>query len=117
MKIEPLKYKKQKLMKNILTTTDNNINDKSEFYLGFKKGVNDSFEIFTNFVDLFKKYKNNVKLLMNEQKDVWSKFVKFYKNQSNTNKSNYLSIYNNWLFEFIFHDINDMNINDFLSIV
>jgi hypothetical protein len=117
MKFEPLKNKKQKLMKDILIKTDNNLTDKSEFYLGFKKGVNDSFEIFTNFIDLFKRYKNNVKLLMNEQKDVWLKFVQFYEKQSDTNKSNYLSIYNNWLFEFIFHDINNVNLNDFLSIV
>jgi hypothetical protein len=103
-------------MKDLLTETDNNLTDKSEFYLGFKKGVNDSFEIFTNFVDLFKRYKNNVKLLMNEQKDVWLKFVQFYEKQSDTNKSNYLSIYNNWLFEFIFHDINNMNLNSFLNI-
>jgi hypothetical protein len=116
MKFEPLKNKKQKLMKDILIKTDNNLTDKSEFYLGFKKGVNDSFEIFTNFIDLFKRYKNNVKLLMNEQKDVWLKFVQFYEKQSDTNKSNYLSIYNNWLFEFIFHDINNMNLNSFLNI-
>jgi hypothetical protein len=117
MKCEPLKYKKQKLMKDILTTADNNITDKSEFHLGFKKGVNDSFEIFANYVDLFKRYKNSVKLLMNEQKDVWLKFVHFYENKSDTNKSNYLSIYNNWLFEFIFYDINNMEQDGFLSIV
>ena len=116
MKCEPLKDKKQKMMKNVLTSTDNNINDESEFYLGFKKGVNDSFNIFASFVDLFKKYKNNVKLLMNEQKDVWLKFVQYYETQSDTNPSNYLNRYNNWLFEYIFYDINNMNPNDFLSL-
>ena len=116
MKCEPLKDKKQKMMKDVLTSTDNNINDKSEFNLGFKKGVNDSFDIFASFVDLFKKYKDDVKLLMNEQKDVWLKFVQYYETQSDTNTSNYLNIYNNWLFEYIFYDINDMNHNDFLSL-
>ena len=116
MKCEPLKDKKQKMMKNVLTSTDNNINDESEFYLGFKKGINDSFNTFASFVDLFKKYKNNVKLLMNEQKDVWLKFVQYYETQSDTNTSNYLNIYNNWLFEYIFYDINNMSPNDFLSL-
>ena len=116
MKCEPLKDKKQKMMKDVLKSTDNNINDESEFYVGFKKGVNDSFNTFASFADLFKRYKNNVKLLMNEQKDVWLKFVKYYETQTDTNKSNYLNIYNNWLFEYIFHDINDMNPNDFLSL-
>ena len=116
MKCEPLKDKKQKMMKDVLTSTDNNSNDKSDFNLGFKKGVNDSFNVFASFIDLFKKYKNNVKLLMNEQKDVWLKFVKYYETQSNTNTSNYLNRYNNWLFDYIFYDINNMSPNDFLSL-
>ncbi len=116
MKCGPLKDKKQKMMKDVLTSTDNNINDKREFYLGFKKGVNDSFNVFASFVDLFKRYKNNVKLLMDEQKDVWLKFVQYYESQSDTNTSNYLSRYNNWLFDYIFYDINNMNPIDFLSL-
>ncbi len=116
MKCEPLKDKKQKIIKDVLKSADNKIDDKSEFYLGFKKGVNDSFNVFASYVDLFKKYKNNVKLLMNEQKDVWLKFVKYYETQSDSNTSNYLVRYNNWLFEYIFHDINNMNTNDFLSL-
>jgi len=116
MKCEPLKDKKQKMMKDALKSTDNNINDESEFYIGFKKGVDDSFNVFASFVDLFNKYKNNVKLLMNEQKDVWLKFVQYYENQSDTNTSNYLNRYNNWLFDYIFYDINNMSPNDFLSL-
>ena len=116
MKCEPLKDKKQKMMKNVLTSTDNNINDESEFLLCFKKGVDDSFNVFTSYFDLFKKYKNNVKLLMNEQKDVWLKFVQYYETQSDTNPSNYLKRYNNWLFDYIFYDINNMSPNDFLSL-
>ena len=75
---EPLKNKKQKMEKDILKSTDKRINDKSEFYLGFKKGVDDSFIVFASYVDLFKRYKNNVKLLMNEQKEVWLKFIQYY---------------------------------------
>ena len=116
MKCEPLKDKKQKIIKDILNSTDNNVNDESEFYLGFKKGVDDSFNTFASFVDLFKRYKNNVKLLMDEQKDVWKKFVKYYETQSDKNKSNYLNKYNNWLFDYIFYNINNLDSNDFLSL-
>jgi hypothetical protein len=113
---EPLKNKKQKMEKDILKSTGKNINDKSEFYLGFKKGVDDSFNVFASHVDLFKRYKNNVKLLMNEQRDVWLKFVKYYETQSDVNTSNYLSKYNNWLFDYIFHDVNNTDPDDFLSL-
>jgi len=116
MKCEPLKDKKQKMIKDFLISNDNSIDDKSEFYSGFKKGVDVSFDVFASFVDLFKTYKNNVKLLMNEQKDVWLKFVKYYETQQDINTSNYLNRYNNWLFDYIFYDINNMSPNDFLRL-
>jgi len=97
---EPLKNKKQKMMKDVIIFNDKKINYESEFYLGFKKGVDDSFNTFSFYIDMFKKYKNNVKLLMNEQKEIWLKFVKYYETQSNTNNSNYLSKYNNWLLNY-----------------
>jgi hypothetical protein len=116
MLCEPLKNKKQKMMNEVTSLIDKKINDKSEFYLGFKKGVDDSFNVFTSYVDLFKRYKNNVKLLMNEQKDVWLKFVQYYETQSDTNTSNYLSKYNNWLFNYIFLGIDNGNFDDFLNL-
>ena len=116
MKFEPLKDKKQKMMKDVLKSTDNNNNDKNEFYLGFKKGIDDSFNVFASFIDLFNRYKNNVKLLMNEQKDVWLKFVQYYEAQSDINKSNYLSRYNNWLFDYIFYDVNNINPDGFFKL-
>jgi len=116
MKCEPLKNKKQKMKKDILALTDERINDRNEFHLGFEKGVDDSFEIFASFINLYKRYKNNVKLLMNEQKNVWSKWVQFYETQTDMNTSNYLVRYNNWLFEYIFYDVNNMNSDSFLSL-
>lgn len=116
MKCEPLKNKKEKMKQDILKSTKKSINDKSEFYLGFKKGVDDSFNEFASYVDLFKRYKNNVKLLMNEQKDVWLKFTQYYETQQDTNTTNYLSKYNNWLFDYIFYDSNDNDPNDFLRL-
>ena len=115
MKCEPLKDKKQQMIKDILKSTDKNT-DESEFYLGFKKGVDDSFDTFASLVDLFKRYKNNVKLLMNEQNDVWKKFVKYYETQSDMNKSDYLNKYNNWLFDYIFYDINKLDSTGFLGL-
>lgn len=115
MLYEPLKNKKQKMEKDILKSNDKNINDKSDFYQGFKKGVDDSFILFASYIDLFKRYKDNVKLLMNEQKDIWEKFVKYYETQSDMNTSNYLSKYNNWLFDYMFHDVNSMDSDNFLS--
>lgn len=111
MKCEPLKNEKQKIMKGALKSTD-----KSEFNSGFKKGVDDSFNVFSSSVELFKRYKNNVKLLMNEQREVWLKFVKYYESQSTIKSSDYLSKYNNWLFDYMFSDINEMNPDDFLSL-
>ena len=116
MKCEPLKNKKQKMKKDFLNSTDNNVSDQSEFYLGYKKGIDDSFEVFASYIDLFKRYKNNVKLLMNEQKDVWQNFVKFYETQKGLNTSNYLGKYNSWLFEYLFDDLNNMENDDFLSL-
>jgi len=116
MKFEPIRNKKDKLKKDILKTNDKKINDKSEFYNGYKEGIDNSFALFASFIDLFNRYKNNVKLLMNEQNEVWKKFVKFYESQTNIDKSNYLSKYNSWLFEFLFDDPNNLKSDDFLSI-
>jgi hypothetical protein len=112
MKCEPLKDKKQKIKKDFLTGSDNGVNKKSDFYSGFKKGVDDSFEVFSSFIDLFNKYKNNVNLLMKEQRDVWLKFVKYVEAQKGIDKSNYLNKYNNWLFNYIFYDVNDIGSDD-----
>ena len=112
MKCEPLKDKKQKIMNDFLKTSEDSVDEKSEFYSGFKRGVTDSFDVFASFIDLFKKYKNNVSLLMNEQRDVWLKFVKYVEDQKDIDKSNYLNRYNNWLFNYIFYDINNIGSDD-----
>ena len=116
MLYEPLKNKKHKMEKAILKSTDKTIDDKSEFYLGFKKGVDDSFVIFASYVNLYRRYKNNVKLLMDEQKKIWLKFVQYYETQTDINTSNYLNKYNNWLFDYIFYDVNDMGSDNFLGL-
>jgi len=115
MKYEPLKNKKQKMKKDILTSKDHK--DRNEFYKGFERGVDDSFNVFVSYVDLFKRYKNNVKLLTDEQKDVWLKFVQYCETQKDMNKSNYLSRYNSWLFDYIFCDVNETDANNFLNLL
>jgi len=104
MKYEPLKNRKEQLKKDLLKDKKN---EENNFHNGFKKGVDDSFSLFESYINLYKKYKNDIKLLMNEQKNIWSKWVKYYEKQSKVNSSDYLNIYNEWLFNYVFSDINN----------
>lgn len=101
---------KQKLSNN---STKNN---KDDFNIGVQKGVDESFEFFAYTICLFKKYKNNVKLLMEEQKDVWLKWVKYYENHKDIKNSNYLETYNQWLFDYAFSNINNEKSSVFFDI-
>lgn len=109
MKYEPLKNKKQQLKK------DKKTSDNTEFNIGFEKGVDHSFDLFASFIELYKRYKNDVKLLMKEQKNVWSNWVKYYENQSSVDTSSYLNRYNEWLFDYIFSNMNEES-DTFLSL-
>lgn len=110
MKYEPLKNKKQELKGKV----SKGKNEK-EFFLGFEKGIDDSFNLFATYVDLYKHYQNNVKILMNEQKNVWSKWVDYFEKQTNVDRLNYLDIYNKWLFDYIFSNV-DGKSNGFLEL-
>ena len=81
MKYEPLKDKKQQLKK------DKKCTDNPEFNTGFEKGVDHSFDLFATFIELYKKYKDDVKLLMKEQNIVWSNWVKYYENHEKHQKA------------------------------
>ena len=105
MKYESLRNKKQKIKKDGCTSKQKNSDDK--FYLGFVKGVDDSFEVFASYVEYYKGYKNDVKCLMNEQRNIWKEWVKFYEKQTDISKENYLDRYNNWLFDYIFSNISN----------
>jgi hypothetical protein len=107
MKYEPLKNKKQKMKKDNLSFKNKKDSNRDDFYMGFEKGVDNSFDLFASFIELYKRYKNDVKLLMNEQKNIWSKWVKYYEKKSDIDTSNYLENYNNWLFDYIFSDVNE----------
>ena len=115
MKYEPIKNKKQKMKDEILKLKNKKDSNELEFYSGFEKGVDNSFNLFASFIELYKKYKGDVKLLMNEQKNIWSKWVEYYEQKSDINTENYIEMYNNWLFDYIFSDVNGKN-SDFLNL-
>jgi hypothetical protein len=102
---EPLKDKKQKIKNNANGTLEYAGNIK--YNQGFEKGVSDSFDIFASTIESYKRYKDNVKLLMTEQKKVWKKWVEYYNGKSDIDNSNYLNSYNKWLFDYTFSDINN----------
>ena len=116
MKCEPLRNKKQEMKKDILASKDYSNKERNKFYLGFEKGVDNSFDVFASFFDLYKRYKNDLKSLMNEQKHIWSKWVQYYETKTDINPSNYLNRYNDWLFEYIFYDVNSTKPDDFLGL-
>ena len=116
MKYGPLKSKKQKMKKDTLKSMKHDVPEKNKFYSGFEKGVDDSFDLFASVVDLYKRYKGDVKLLMNEQRKVWSEWVNYYDSQSDIDVSTYLDRYNNWLFDYAFSDIDGKKSDDFFSL-
>ncbi len=115
MKYGSLKSKKQKMKKDVLKSTKHDVSEENKFYSGFEKGVEDSFDLFASVVDLYKRYKDDVKLLMNEQRKVWSEWVNYYDSRSDIDVSTYLDRYNNWLFDYAFSDI-DGKSDDFFSL-
>ncbi|MFH1100598.1 MAG: hypothetical protein V1726_00980 [Methanobacteriota archaeon] len=117
MKCEPYKNIKQKILKDILTSKNHSNKEKNEFYSGYEKGVDDSFDAFASYVDLYKHYKNDLKLLMNEQKHVWEQWVQYYEKQKDIDTTNYQSRYNDWLFEYIFYDTKKTKPDDFSSLL
>lgn len=106
MKYGPLNNKKQKMKKDALKSTKHDIPSENKFYLGFEKGVDESFDLFASIVDSYKQYRDDVKLLMKEQRKVWTEWVDYYDNQSDIDVSNYLDRYNDWLFNYAFSNIN-----------
>jgi len=116
MKCESLRNKKEKMKKDILVSKNYSTKERTESYLGYEKGVDDSFNVFASYVDLYKRYKNDLKLLMNEQKHVWLQWVQYYETQTDINPTNYLCRYNDWLFDYIFYNVNNVKSDDFLCL-
>ncbi len=94
---EKLKEKKEKLIK---TNSQNN-----DFKKGFEDGVDKSFFLFKSYVKFYKDYRGDIKKLHNEQKKVWNKWASFYKDKTDIDKDNYIRIYNKWLFDYIFEEV------------
>lgn len=101
MKLEPLQEKRQQLEKQALSFSKNGKAD--QFDVGFQKGIETSFETFTMLIEQYIRYKNEVKLLMEEQKPLWKEWIQYYEKQSDIPQSEYITRYNTWLFDYLFH--------------
>ena len=69
---------------------------------GRQSGIRQSFESFSDLVNTFLKYQDNVKLLMSEEKHIWKKWIDYYEHQSNISKLDYINSYNIGLFNYLF---------------
>jgi len=95
-KLEPLSVKQ-----NDISKKKNKSSPKDEYYKGYDQGITEAFQVVHHSVDLFKRYKNDVKLLMKEQKPVWKYWVSYYEEQK-IDQDEYLNRYNTWLFDYVF---------------
>ena len=53
----------------------------------------------------YKQYRNDITLLMKEQKKVWDRWIVYYNSLQNVSKSNVNSKFNQWLFDYCFLDV------------
>ncbi|MFO8078323.1 MAG: hypothetical protein R6U21_06760 [Thermoplasmatota archaeon] len=114
MKLEPLPEKKLELTKH--ASKKAKTHKDNTFKTGYKTGVDNSFEAFSQLIQMYKRYKDDVKLLMNEQKPLWKSWVSFYEDQNNIAQSEYLSIYNKWLFDYIFQEAREERAQSILQL-
>ena len=110
MKLESLQQKKQQIEKQAPSFSKESKND--SFNEGFQKGVEASFNTFITLVDQYKRYKDEVKLLMDEQKPLWKEWVQYYEKRSDIPQSEYLVRYNTWLFDYLFYQRHQESIAD-----
>jgi len=97
--MKSLKQRKEDLIQQIKKEKQSETNTYKD---GVKKGITESFRSFSDLVTTYQKYQNNVKLLMNDEKQIWKKWVDYYEQQNNISKSDYMSSYNEWLFDYLF---------------
>jgi hypothetical protein len=114
MKLEPLPQKKQQLSKQ----AKNNESKKQDeaFSSGYIEGIKSSFDTFTQLIHQYKRYKDDVKLLMEEQKPLWKSWVSYYENKNNISQNDYLQQYNSWLFNYIFQECSEESTLSVLSL-
>ncbi len=95
-KLEPLSVKEEQL-----ENKKSKPSSKEDYHKGYDKGVTEAFKEVQQSVVLFKRYENDVKLLMKEQKPVWKNWVSFYE-EKKIKQNEYMQRYNNWLFDYVF---------------
>ena len=99
MTLKALNERKEELIQQV---QKNKKIEKETYESGMKTGIDESFHSFSNLISQYLKYQNNVKLLMSKEKIIWKKWVQYYEQQSDITKSDYINIYNTWLFEYLF---------------
>lgn len=99
MSLKSLNERKDDLVKQVKKKKSEK---KEAFEDGLKEGIDESFHSFSDLIEQYLTYKDNVKKLMTDEKSVWKKWVKYYENQSDISKSDYIDIYNTWLFDYLF---------------
>ncbi|HEC89729.1 MAG TPA: hypothetical protein ENI44_04005 [Thermoplasmatales archaeon] len=95
MGFEPL-YKQKQHLEEKKTSEDKLYNK------GYKEGVEEAFKQFEETIQLYNRYKDNIKLLMEEQNNIWKKWIEYYEKQKSITKEDFLQRYNDWLFSYIF---------------
>jgi hypothetical protein len=98
MVLKSIRERKDELIQKLSTMKETN----NSYDKGIKKGISEAFHSFSDLIEAYLKYQNNVKLLMSEEKIIWKKWILFYEQQSNIAKSDYINIYNEWLFDYLF---------------
>jgi thymidylate synthase len=75
-------------------------------------------DVLSSAVQFYKRYRNNVSLLMKEQRKIWKQWIDFFETSTEGIQSQplrerhtamhaYLDAYNEWLFDISFSDIID----------
>ena len=98
MALKPLNERKEELIRQLQKNKQSNEN----YSDGIKIGINKSFQSFSDLIKQYLNYQNDVKKLMSEEQEIWKKWVQFYEKQQEIAKSDYIEIYNTWLFNYLF---------------
>jgi hypothetical protein len=99
MALKSLKERKEDL---IIQARKQKPSERNSYNEGMEKGIAVSFHSFSNLVEIYRKYQNNVKLLMDDEKQIWKKWVDYYERQTNISKLDYINCFNEWLFDYLF---------------
>lgn len=110
MKLEPLQQKRHQIEKQVQSLSK--VSKNNSFDEGYHQGIERSFDTFVSLINQYKRYKDEVKLLMEEQKPLWKEWVQYYDKQGEIPQAEYLVRYNSWLFDYLFRQRHNEHIAD-----